>query len=114
MSSRKRPPFKFKPIPTDLRRGRRIAPDYANFYGSYITKDGRVKRFSFKVKVDPSKPHAVMYKLIRHTCNLLKRCLIPKVSNGAIFDDFGDCLHAVDWMRVRKVRFYKAGMQYEK
>jgi hypothetical protein len=97
-----------------LSRRTRIAPDYANFYGSVITKTGDIKRFSFKVKVDPSKRHAVLYRLIRHTCKLLKRRQIPIVPNGAIFDDFGDCLHGVDWMRVRKLRYYKAGMQYER
>lgn len=109
---RKLPPF--RPIPIDLRRRRRIAPDYANFYGSYVAKTGIVKRFSFKVKVDPNKNRTVLYKLIRHTCNKLKNRLIPPVPNGTIFGDFGDLHIALDWMRVRKLRFYRAGMQYER
>ena len=114
MVRRNRRNLPFRPVPTDLSRRRRIAPDYANFYGSYVTKAGRVKRFSFKVKVDPNKNHIVLYKLIRHTCSLLNRKQIPPVPNGTIFDDFGDCLHGVDWTEVRKINGYKAGMLYER
>lgn len=114
MSRRNKRNLPYRPVPIDLRRRRRISPDYANFYGSYITKNGRVKRFSFKVKVDPYKNHIVLFKLIKHTCNVLKRNQIPPVPNGYKFDDFGDCLHGVTWMKVRNVRSYKAGMEYER
>ena len=109
---RKLPPF--RPVPIDLRRRRRVAPNYANWYGSYVTKDGRVKRFSFKAKVDPNKNPMVLYKLIRHICNKIKKGQIPAVPNGAILDDFGDLIIATPWIRVRKIRFYKAGMEYER
>jgi len=104
----------YNPVPIDLSRRRRVAPDYANFYGAYITKSGRKKRFSFKVKVDPNKNHIVMYKLMQHTCNKLKNNQIPPVPNGYIFDDFGDLLVATPWMRVKKILPYKAGMLYER
>jgi hypothetical protein len=109
---RNRHDLPYRPVPEDLSKRRRMAPDYANFYGSYETKLGKWKRFSFKVKVDPNKNRIVLYKLIKHTCSLLKRKLIPKVPNGHVFDDFGDCLHGVDWMKVRSLHDYRAGMRY--
>jgi hypothetical protein len=114
MSTRNRRLPAYRPIPTDLRKRRRIAPDYANFYGSYITKDGRKKRFSFKVKVDPYKNRIVLGKLIKMTCMRIKDNRIPPVKNGYVFDDFGDLLSATKWMRVRLIKPYKAGMEYER
>lgn len=111
MARRNRRNLPYRIIPTDLKKRRRIAPDYANFYGSYVAKTGIGKRFSFKVPVYDKNP-MVLYKLMRHTCNKLKRNLIPDVPNGFIFQDFGHLHVAVDWMRVRKLRFYRAGMHY--
>jgi hypothetical protein len=112
--SSRRPPFKFTPIPTSLKRRRRIAPDYANFYGSYISKTGKIKRFSFKVKVNPDKKNSAKYTLMKMTCQRILKNKIPPVPNGFVFDDFGDLLNVQDWIKVRKVRMYKAGMQYAK
>jgi hypothetical protein len=114
MVRRNRRNLPYRPIPTDLRRRRRIAPDYSNFYGSYITKTGKIKRFSFKVKVNPDKKNSAKYTLMRVTCQRILKNKIPPVPNGFVFDDFGDLLNVQDWIKVRKVRTYKAGMQYNR
>ena len=42
---------KLRPLPTNLRK-RRVTPvDYARFYGNYTTKTGKIKRFSFQIKI---------------------------------------------------------------
>jgi hypothetical protein len=113
MSSRRRklPPF----IPTDLRRRRIVTrKQYARFYGNYTTKTGKRKRFSFKVKVNPDKKRSAQYTLMKTTCHRVKNNKIPPVPNGFVFDDFGDLLNVQDWIKVRKVHSYKAGMQYER
>lgn len=112
--ARNRRNLPYMPVPTDLSRRRRIAPDMANFYWTVITKTGKIKRNSVKVKVDPNKNPIVLGKLIRYACNKIKSGLIPVVPNGFIFDDFGDFFHGVNWGRVRIVKTYKAGMEYER
>ena len=115
VSSRKHPPFKFRPILTNLgRRGRVASKQYARFYGNYITKTGKKKRFSFMVKVDPAKKRSAQYVLMKMVCKRIKGNKIPPVPNGFTFDDFGDLLVVQDWMHVRNVRRYEAGMLYER
>jgi len=114
MARRNRRNLPYRPVPIDLRRRRRIAPDYANAYVQYRAKTGVIKRSSFKVAVDPNKHHMVMHKLIRHLCNKIKNNQIPIVPNGYKFDDFGDLFIATPWMRVRKILVYRVGMVYEK
>ncbi len=114
--SRNIPKFKFQPIPTNLRKRRRVTPQqYARFYANYETKVGKIKRSSCQVKVDPNKNHEVLRRLIKYASERMgKRNQIPLCKNGHVFDDFGDFLHGVPWIRVRRVRSYKAGMHYEK
>ena len=111
MSSRRR---RLRPLPTDLRKQRVIRRQYARFYGNYTTKTGKMKRFSFKVKVDPYKRRSAQYILMKLTCHRLKNGKIPPVPNGFVFQDFGDLLNVQPWIRVQRVYPYKAGMQYER
>jgi hypothetical protein len=103
-----------RPIPTDLRRRRVARKQYARFYGNYTSKTGARKRFSFKVKVDPNKKRSAQYVLMKMTCKRLLKNQIPPVPNGFVFDDFGDLLVVQDWIKVRRVHGYHAGMQYER
>jgi hypothetical protein len=115
MSSRDRRNLpSLRPIPTHLRRRRVAIKQYARFYGNYTTKNGARKRFSFKVKVDPYKKRSAQRVLMKMTCQRIKDNKIPPVPQGFTFDDFGDLLVVQDWMRVRKVHVYKAGMVYER
>ena len=111
MSSRRR---RLRPLPTDLRKQRVARKQYARFYGNYTTSTGKMKRFSFKVKVDPYKRRSAQYILMKLTCHRLLNNKIPPVPNGHVFDDFGDLLNVQDWIKVKKVHQYTAGMQYER
>jgi hypothetical protein len=104
----------FRLIPTDLKRRRVARKQYARFYGNITTKTGKRKRFSFKVKVDPYKKRSAQYTLMKMTCRRILKNQIPPVPNGFVFDDFGDLLVVQDWIKVRRVHAYEAGMVYER
>lgn len=105
----------FRPIPTSLRRRRRVTPkQYARAYVRYETKQGKIKRWSGQVKVDPYKNPIVQGKLMRHLCNKFRNNMIPLVPQGHVFDDFGDLFIGTRWIKVRKILSYRAGMEYER
>ena len=103
----------FRPLPIDLGKRRRVtARQYARIYLNYESAQGKIKRLSFAVKVDPYKNRIVQYKLMKHLCSKLLRNQIPLCAQGYVFDDFGDLFVVTQWIRVRKVRRYEAGMVY--
>ena len=109
---RKRLPY--VPLPRDLRKHVRVTPNYANFYGAY-GYHGKSKRFSVKVAVPRNMNHRVLYMLIRRSCNRILNGWVPNVPNGTIFRSFGDFLNTPHlWIKVRRIKRYRAGMQYAK
>jgi len=105
---------RFNPIPVDLRKtrgGRRV--DYARFYGNFVTKTGKIKRFSFQVRMPRYLNGKVMHRMISLVCQKIRYFnLVPIHKQGQTFP-FGELMQG-NWIRVRKVRDYQAGMIYER
>lgn len=104
---------KFRPLPTSLRK-RRVTPiDHARFYGNYTTKIGKIKRFSFQIKIPHYLSGKQTYRIMKFTCQkLLYEKSIPFDKQGKTYT-FGELMQRTPWIRVRKIRDYKAGMVYE-
>ena len=99
----------------NLRKRLRVTANiFVRAYGNYVTKQGKNKRFSFQVKIREGKNRNVLYSSIKHMCGKLKHNEIPLHKKGEVFDDFGDLLIATPWIKVRKIRQYKAGVVYER
>lgn len=106
---------KFRPLPTNLRKRRVTHVDYARFYGNYTTKTGKIKRFSFQIKMPDYLSGKVMHKMIRLTVEKIHSFnLIPYYEKGQNTFTFGELMQRTQWIKVRKVRDYKAGMVYER
>lgn len=103
----------FRPVPLGLRQARpSIQRDYARFYGNYVSKFGKIKRFSFQVRIDLSKGGQLFGRLIRTTCGRLLQNQIPLHKQGQVFSSFAELFHRTAWIQVRKVRNYEVGMSY--
>ncbi len=104
---------KFNPLPVhlaNLRRG--IAPfDFARFYGNFVTLTGKLKRFSFQVRMGAQSSGAEKYTKIRIVCQNLLQNKVPVHEPGQIFS-FDELLHKTHWTLVRRIAEYKVGMQY--
>ncbi|MEM2111349.1 MAG: hypothetical protein QXX08_05675 [Candidatus Bathyarchaeia archaeon] len=107
---------RFRPVTLALRWLRSGARyrEYARFYGSYVTITGKIKRFSFSVKVNPRLNNRVKYRRIVTVCNSLLDKMIPEHKQGDIFNTFAELLYRTRWFRVRRLRNYQAGMVYER
>jgi hypothetical protein len=103
---------KFRPLPISLRK-RRVTPvERAKFYGNYTTKTGQIKRFSFEIIMPEYINGKTINRMIRLTCQKIKYFkLIPLAKQGQKFT-FGELHQRTPWIKVRKIREYKAGMVY--
>lgn len=117
MSKRKRRRKKipeFRPYPLKRKRVKPDDYDKARFYGNYETMRGKIKRASFMVKVDLSttRKRRLASKQIAFVIVRGKyQNEIPLHTQGQIFISFGELLRS-PWMKVKKIREYKAGVLY--
>ncbi len=111
---RDKPLPKFRPLPVSLKRRGVVAVDLARFYGNYETKVGRIKRFSFQFKMPDYLSGKMMHRMIRLVCEKIHYFnLVPLHEQGQTFK-FSELMLRTPWIRVRKVRNYKAGVVYGK
>ncbi len=105
---------KLRPLPIHLRRHIGRPKQYARFYVNYETKNGISKRQSFHVKIPNSVSGKMNYKMIRFTCNRIKDFkMIPLLKNGEEVT-FGELHQRTPWIKVKRIKFYKPGMVYER
>lgn len=94
----------------------RVLPnDYVRFYGNVVTKNGVLKKFAFRVRLNLAR-HAgrFYYQKIVATINLMfQKTAIPLNSNGDLYPTFKS-LFASPWMKVRRIRHYEVGTKYER
>ena len=104
---------KLRPLPLNLRKRQKVTPtNYVRSYGTYTTKQGKIKRFSYQIKVKVEKNRTVLFKSIKRMCAKLLHNEVPLHKQGEVFEDFGVLLIRTPWIKVRKVRNYKAGVIY--
>jgi hypothetical protein len=103
----------FDPLPASLRSLREyISPTvYARFYGNFITITGKLRRFSFQVKLDAGLNGQEMHRIVRAICGRLLLNNIPKHEPGQVFS-FSELFDRTQWIQVRKVMQYEVGMVY--
>lgn len=106
----------FRPLPSDLRglRDRARYSEFARFYGSFDRMNWKIGRFSFQVEMSPWLSNNEKYRLIVTTVNALRDNTIPEHEQGQVFRSFQELFHRTKWVRVRRLRQYKAGMVYER
>ena len=105
---------RFRPIPTHLRRHMGVPKQYARFYVNYETKNGIWKRSSFHIRIPNSASGSMNNKMIRFTCNKIKDFkMIPLLKHGEEVT-FGELHQRTQWIKVRRIKYYEAGMFYEK
>jgi hypothetical protein len=106
---------KLRPAPAYLKRMRIGATHrwFARFYGNYESMTGKLRRFSFQVRVSPelSQNRRVLADNIRTTCGALLENNVPEHMQGDTFHSFRDLMLA-RWFRVRRLRNYEAGVVY--
>jgi len=104
---------KFDPLPAYLRNLRELISPivYARFYGNFVTTTGKLRRFSFQVKLDADLSGAEKYRIVRAIVRKLLLNQIPKHEPGQVFS-FSELFKMTRWIQVRKVLQYKVGMAY--
>ena len=106
---------KLRPIPAHLKRMRIGATHrwFARFYGNYESMTGKLRRFSFSVKISKSvsKNRRALAVLMRTTVQKLLEDTVPEHVQGEVFSNFLS-LFGRDWQRVRRMRQYEAGVIY--
>lgn len=109
-------PRGFRTVPSSLRRLRYGARyrEYARFYGLYINRIGKRKRFSYSVRISPRLSNRRKYRYIVIVCNALLNKEIPEHRQGEVFYSFRELLHETRWVRVRRLLEYHAGVEYER
>lgn len=109
------PKGRFRPAPEHLKLMRIGATHrwFARFYGNYETITGKLRRFSFQVRISPElrQDRRALANYMRMTCGSLLDRNVPEHVQGETFDSFRDLMLA-RWFRVRKVRNYEAGVAY--
>lgn len=105
----------YRPVPLHLKGLRRTARyrGYARFYAIYESMTGKTKRASWVVRISPSMSNRNLYKLMVSTCNNILDNKIPKHFRGQVFESFSE-LYRTPWIRVRRIKTYKAGIVYER
>ena len=107
-----------RPVPKRLRQMRSEARPkwYARFYGNYSTMTGKRKRFSFRVRIASrlQRNRKALASYIRIVCFNLKEKKVPLHVSGQTFHTFKDLLWGTPWHRMRRLREYEAGVQYER
>jgi hypothetical protein len=104
---------KFRPLPTNLRQRRTLIESYGRFYYNYFTNQGRIKRGSFQAKFPQNTSGRNKNRLMRFIVGkLLYEKMVPVLRQGQIVT-VGELLQRTSWIRVRRVRNYKAGVVYE-
>jgi len=103
----------FRPLPLGLRQARPPEQrDYARFYGNFLNQFGKIKLFSFQLRIDRSKGGKLACFQVRTICGKLLQNQIPVHKQGQVFRSLGELLFRTQWIRVRKVRNYEVGMSY--
>ncbi|MEM2104527.1 MAG: hypothetical protein QW717_06535 [Candidatus Bathyarchaeia archaeon] len=105
-------PSRFDP----MRIGAR-AEGILRVYGQVKTMQGKRKRISFGVKISRRmmRYRRNLFNLIVATCNSIKLDkTIPVHKQGEVFSSFGELFEKTDWVKVRKVEWYKVGVKYER
>lgn len=86
-------------------------------YGLVTTMQGKRKRISFRVKISKRmmRYRRNLYNLIVATCNAIKfDKTVPVHKQGEVFSGFGELFEKTEWVKVRKVHWYEAGVEYER
>ena len=106
----------FRPAPIALKRTRRGAlyRAWARFYGLYKTMIGKKKRFSFSIRISPKLSNQAVHRYIVIVCNALLNKEIPVHRMGDVFHSFRELIHKTEWVEVRKLLNYHAGVIYER
>ena len=80
--------------------------EQARFYGSVVTKTGRIKRFGWSLIFSSRMSSRTKHAIITLICNKMKYDKeIPVHKSSQVFPSFR-ALIAVPWVKVRKVRNY--------
>jgi hypothetical protein len=112
------PRRKLRQVPSSLRRLRRGASHdwYARFYGLYETATGKIKRFSFQVRIGSAlkRNRRKLAWLMRMTVRALKDRTVPEHTQGEVFSSFRELIFKTSWFKVRRLLDYKAGVIYER
>lgn len=97
----------FDPLPASLRslRGYISPTVYARFYGNFITITGKLRRFSFQVKLDAGLSGQEMERIVRTVSGALKQNRVPRHEPGQIFG-FDELFDQTHWVEVRRVTQY--------
>lgn len=106
----------FRPVPTHLRRMRDNVTyhEWSRFYGTFESFDGKIKRFNFSVRVNPRLSNMLKHRKIVEVVNALKNNNIPVHKQRQIFSSFNELMERTEWIEVKELRDYKAGMRYER
>jgi len=106
---------KLRPVPEHLKRMRIGATHrwFARFYGNYETLTGKLRRFSFQVKVSPKlrQDRRALAFNMRMICSSLLERTVPEHVQGETFQSFRD-LRLARWLPIRRLRDYEAGIVY--
>jgi hypothetical protein len=104
--------MKFTPLPMGL-RGRVVDEnDYARFYGTYVNRQRKKKRFSFQVRMSPILSGKQKYRKIVTVCSNLLNRLIPVHTDGQVFSSFKELLNRTEWQKVRRLLMYEVNVEY--
>jgi hypothetical protein len=107
-------PLRKLPIPIRLRDA--VCPSARfNYYGSYTAKTGVRKRISFKIENEEGVSRKVMYRRVRNLMNMFKQGIVPMVPNGTVFRSYKEAMITFRslWRKVRNLRMYRGGKEYE-
>ena len=105
----------FRSAPARLKRMRYGVRhvEYARFYGLYVNRVGKRKRFSFAVRVDLRMSNREIHKNIAIVCNAINYdWTMPGHRLGHFFHSFHELLNETPWFKVRRIVRYKAGAHY--
>lgn len=86
---------------------------YARTYVRYISKTGKIKRQSVQAGMNFRQKNRVQGFLIRKVCNRFLHNQIPLVPQGTEVESLEYLLTKVPWIQVKKVTYYRAGVEYE-
>ena len=104
--------MRFKPLPKGL-WGREVdESEYARFYGTYVNRQRKKKRFSFQVRMSPRLSGRQKYRSIAAVCNNLLDEKVPVHEQGEVFLSFTILLKRTEWQRVRRLLTYDVNVIY--
>jgi hypothetical protein len=103
----------FRPLPLGIRGVRQHGTDYARFYGMVRTKNDKRKVLSFSVKINQKLSNKTKGKLIASVCGHFKDRRVPIHKKGQMFPSFKTLLYKTNWIKVKRIENYEAGVEYD-